>query len=136
MYSIQNGQVVEVVEDGVMFGSTLQKTFSVTIGDTVSIVTHCHYTAVGDTKHQGVFLTPSNSVVRALEWIQSTVHAEIIGCYSLFSINFALCCGHSCTGLYLHLHVGELHVCEPLTPYTLEIDINVHVVYHVHVVGA
>ena len=40
-------------------------------------------------------MTPSDSVVRALEWIQSTVTAEIIGYYNLFTTDFVICCGQS-----------------------------------------
>ena len=40
-------------------------------------------------------MTPSDNIVRALEWIQLTVTAEIIGYYNLFTTDFVLCCGQS-----------------------------------------
>ena len=44
-------------------------------------------------------MTPRNSVVRTLEWIQSTVTAEIIGYYNLFTTDFVLCCGQSTSSM-------------------------------------
>ena len=67
----QNGQVVE----DVIFEWTLQA-FTVTIWP-------------------GCFVTPSKNVVRALEWIQSAVPAEIIVYYNSFTIDFVLCCSQS-----------------------------------------
>ena len=40
-------------------------------------------------------MTPSDSIVRVLEWIQLTVPAKIIGYYNLFTIDFVLCCSQS-----------------------------------------
>ena len=40
-------------------------------------------------------MTPSDNVVRGIEWIQLTVPAEIIGQYKLFTTDFGLCCGQS-----------------------------------------
>ena len=40
-------------------------------------------------------MTPSDNIVRGLEWIQLTVAAEIIGYYNLFTTNFVLCCSQS-----------------------------------------
>ena len=40
-------------------------------------------------------MTPSDNIVRALEWIQLTVTAEIIGYFNLFTTDFVLCCSQS-----------------------------------------
>ena len=48
-------------------------------------------------------MTPSNIVARALEWIQWTVPAEIIGYCNLITTDFVSCCSQSSSSVAILL---------------------------------
>ena len=57
-------------------------------------------------------VTPSDNIVRAVEWIQLTVTAEINGYYNLFTTGFVLCCSQSTSSVEILIDEILMQVLE------------------------